>query len=750
MKLNIQLFAGSCSIGTITETTDINTNQSTFTIPATLTTSGSTYNNDNAYMTLQWRYSGGSSWTTISKKTFGIGQNSSKTKSWTLSLTHEDDGTLTDVQFRVQWYITSSTSGTSSTKTYSPTIIPRASDIDSITNGTTPYNPTIVWTPKNSSFRYKVEFLNSINHSTNLSYIIVPNQTTPYTYDSLEVNNNSYNNVDSITQTMTAILYTYKSDDIVNPIGTKTKTFTTTLNSNIKPTISISNLAEADETMQSLNWGIYVKGKSKLSYKINYSFPFPMPSSATLSSNTNGQNFDANASISEYTRTQTFTTNTLSIVGTNTITARATDSRTRYTDATPQTYTVVDYSNPTVSTAQVERCDENGNVTADGIYIKISYGASISSCSGNNTPYATYKVGYRIQNTEDYTYVPLTTNVNSYSASGILFTDGIKSANSSGIKVEISPDYTYDIQFYVEDVFTESTNVQSLDTGFDLMNFNASGKAMAIGKVSEAGANENLFEVALPTKFTEYVKDELVVESIRSKNMFDKNSAINGYYYTATGTGTSGNWYIEKIEVKSSTNYYLSGNNYSNTTARIVLIDSSNNIIQNVGGYSEVHLITTTSSTKYIGLSIADYDGTGDMNTLQLEEGSIATNYSTYQHFEISNWVDKSSEITINNNNIQTNRTKLFVNENLRLVFLQVFYTATVSSTVSKPIQYPYMYKPAFLSSDQLWFTMSPSNGGANTCRGTIKYDTTNGTYIDIFTVSNSVAAPFGNIVYPY
>ena len=151
MKLNIQLFAGSVSIGTITETTDINTNQSTFSIPATMTTSGQTFNNDDAYMTLQWRYSGGS-WTTISKKTFGISTNSSKTKSWSLTLTHEDDGTLPDIQFRVKWYITSSTNGTTGAKTYSPTTIPRASEIDSATSGTTRYYPTIICFIKDFGF----------------------------------------------------------------------------------------------------------------------------------------------------------------------------------------------------------------------------------------------------------------------------------------------------------------------------------------------------------------------------------------------------------------------------------------------------------------------------------------------------------------------------------------------------------------------------------------------------------------------
>lgn len=496
MKLNIQLFAGSVSIGTITETTDINTNQSTFSIPATMTTSGQTFNNDDAYMTLQWRYSGGS-WTTISKKTFGISTNSSKTKSWSLTLTHEDDGTLPDIQFRVKWYITSSTNGTTGAKTYSPTTIPRASEIDSATSGTTRYYPTIIWTPKSYTFMYRLTYKYGDTIIAKTDYIS-PHQTTPYTFNEIPIPSNVFRNVNSQTMTITAILETFQVD--FSLVGQATKTFTVTLNSDVKPTINIRNVREADSTMQNLNWRdannnfIYIQNHSKLLiyYSTNYN-ELQAPSVATTI-NANSQTFNSQGYVSS-----TFETNALTTSGSKTINATATDSRGR-SATTSTTYNVVAYSNPTIITAQVERCDANGNVSKDGLYCKISYGASISSCLGKNTPYAVYKVGYRIQDTGDYTYITLGTNADSKSLSGVLFTDGIKSASSSGTKVEFDTDYTWDIQFYVEDAFTEYTNKQSLDTGFDLLNFNASGKAMAIGKVSEAGANEELLEVALLTK----------------------------------------------------------------------------------------------------------------------------------------------------------------------------------------------------------------------------------------------------------
>ena len=137
-------------------------------------------------------------------------------------------------------------------------------------------------------------------------------------------------------------------------------------------------------------------------------------------------------------------------------------------------------------------------------------------------------------------------------------------------------------------------------------------------------------------------------------------------------------------------------------------------------------------------------------DTFNTMQDNIENAINTKQDI-ITGWVDKTSEITINDNNINTNRTKLYVNETLRLVFLQVFYTGNISSTtLAKPIQFPITYKPTFASTDQIWFVMGTSNGGSNNCRATIKYDNTNGTYIDILMLSGTINSPYGNIMYVY
>ncbi len=131
--------------------------------------------------------------------------------------------------------------------------------------------------------------------------------------------------------------------------------------------------------------------------------------------------------------------------------------------------------------------------------------------------------------------------------------------------------------------------------------------------------------------------------------LFDKDNVTEGYYYGSNGSlATSTNWCIEEIEVQPNSNYYLSGNNYNNTSAKIVLLDANKGFISVVGDYYNTHLITTTTQTHYIGLSIADYNGTGDMDTIKLAKGNQATPWSPYGMGSITekiineNWLDEN------------------------------------------------------------------------------------------------------------
>ena len=131
------------------------------------------------------------------------------------------------------------------------------------------------------------------------------------------------------------------------------------------------------------------------------------------------------------------------------------------------------------------------------------------------------------------------------------------------------------------------------------------------------------------TEYEPYTGNSQLI-SLGVENLFDKSNIETGKYYKTSAIDTSSNWAISQVKVQPNTNYYLSGNNYNNNTAKIVLLDSSKNILSSVGGYYNTHLITTSSTTAYIGLSISMYEGVDDLNTIQLEKGSKANSYSEY------------------------------------------------------------------------------------------------------------------------
>lgn len=258
------------------------------------------------------------------------------------------------------------------------------------------------------------------------------------------------------------------------------KTCTTVLyvpdNNETKPTVSISYV-EADSMMKSKNWGIFVQSKSKLAVTLTGAGKY----GASVS--------NYNATVNGETKgSSSFTTNYLNSSGNQTINATVKDSRGFTSNNSSSTYNVVPYSNPTITTATALRTDADGNENDEGTYLKYTFIASVSSVSNKNS--AVYKIGYKKTTDNYYTYVTIADSGYSLSKENQIL-DGVTLDTSS----------SYDIIFEVIDAFTNTTIGRPITSGFDLLNFNANGKAMAIGKVSEAGANEKLLEIELPTKY---------------------------------------------------------------------------------------------------------------------------------------------------------------------------------------------------------------------------------------------------------
>lgn len=550
MKLNIQLFASgtitgtsTCSIGRIqilwnSVAGDSVANSSEVTATVQVKRS-------NAYETTG-TFSGsvsinGSS-KSISKK-FSPLSNSWKTVgTYTLTVPHNADGTKT---CNIQTTLTQT--GTSMAGTYTANADVQ---LDTILRESTPTlssssvdmgsSVTIYTNRQSSSFTHTIRYAFGGDSGTIATNVGDNTSWTP----SINLANQIPNSTSG-----TGVIYcdTYSGGTL---IGTKSVNITLNVPSAVIPSVSIGTLSEANATMISLNWGIYVQSKSQLSIPITASGSYSSTISG-ITSTTNGGSYNG-ASV---------TTTTLGTSGTNTITTTATDSRGRQ-NSTSTTYSVVAYSNPSITTAECIRVNSSNVADDDGTYLSYKFVGSISSVSNHNS--ATFRIGYRVKDSNTaFTYKTISTSYTVNVTSFTRITDWTI-ANTSA----------YEVVFEAIDTFNTSSNPirksTIIPTGFDLMNFNPSGKAMAIGKVSAATGNNKLLEVAMDTKI-------------------DGNTTINGNE-TINGSVTANG----QLSVQANTYSGIvvtAGNSYDECSVRYYGKDNGNTVGYvagvNVGGIGD-------------------------------------------------------------------------------------------------------------------------------------------------------------------
>lgn len=394
-------------------------------------------------------------------------------------ITHNADGSKTvTISGKVGGPSGTSISGVSSSGSGSANLgtIQTSSSIISVTNGTTPYKPSVVFKPTSSSFKFKIKYsYGSWSYTTDF---ISPSSTNNYTYNGYTINSEDIAQYMSASSAnFTASLTTYDSNN--NQIGTvSTKQFTVTLNESYKPSVSIGEVSDIAGIIPS-SWGILVQGKSKLSFSI----------SATASEGSTIKSYSTDVAGVKY---QTQNVETDFILSSGKITTTVTDSRGR-TGSSSKDYVVYPYSEPIITVANVDRCDENGNITDKGNYLKYSFSSNISPCANKNS--ATYSLGYKLSTSDTYTYVNISNDVNDLLLSGVIF----------------DPELEYNIQFKVIDSLNSvKTTTLNLGTPFRLVHYNKNKKAIAIGKSSKAGSNEKLLEIALPLSFEEESKNSVL------------------------------------------------------------------------------------------------------------------------------------------------------------------------------------------------------------------------------------------------
>lgn len=254
------------------------------------------------------------------------------------------------------------------------------------------------------------------------------------------------------------LLETYNSEGVL--VGAVSADFTATVPDDITPVIN-----EIICTGQAFHdW--MVQGKSQLGVEVD--------ASGTYGSTIVGYKITANGGTYIYNKCSA---GLLQTPGTHEVTAEVTDSRGRTATATT-TYYVVEYAAPTIY-LKASRCDASLVPDDEGEYIDIRVSASISPI--NNVNQRKFVLEYKAHNDADYTLIEEYTADFAYSP---LFFKPFAA----------DPDNAYTVRLTATDIYTTVTYTVEVPTAFTLMDFNASGKGLAIGKVSEQDA----FECALP------------------------------------------------------------------------------------------------------------------------------------------------------------------------------------------------------------------------------------------------------------
>lgn len=323
--------------------------------------------------------------------------------SGTATVNHKDDGTKSIV-IGAEGSIPSTTlSYTSCSGSAKLDAIPRSSTISSVSIKYLGTNCEIKWTPKSTSFRYKVQFdFDSWSYS---SETIHPNKTSQYTYTyKLPLDIANHMTMYATTGTMRITLTTYSDSNATKKIGYNFKDYNVWIPDNelTKPSVSIT--LEALNSIGSEFEGLYIQGFSK----VKASFAAEGKYGADISSYSLtmlGKSYNTSPYQSDYLTTS----------GKITVTGKATDSR-GFSNTNEQEITVISYDKPKILPASGEsaivcaRCDSAGNLSESGTYLRVKAGRSYSPVMSGSTQknFCSLQLRYKTENASDYSsYVTL-------------------------------------------------------------------------------------------------------------------------------------------------------------------------------------------------------------------------------------------------------------------------------------------------------------------------------------------------------
>lgn len=440
----------------ITYTQSVANNQTTFTVKYYLiNTNSATY-----FTSVGW--SGNTAGTARSGSVSMSGSGTKTLGSWTVTKTHNADGTLSTAArtFSISLSATG-TSGVGGPTSNSVTLtIPNIARKSIF--GASSYSVTIDGTNTlavgvtrySTSFTHKVKYTLGTRNYTTASFNTSVSYAIPAAW------------IDQIpsaaSRSGTLTLYTYSGTTL---IGSVTKSFTASVPASVLPSITSVTITDVGEVPS--GWSKWVQSKSTARVTAN---GVSAGTGATVSS--------VSVKVGNWTKTGNPVDFPLSGSGDMEFVATVTDSRGR--KATKSiTITVLEYEPPVIDNSLIVRGLWNKVPNDDGTYGLYQIDYSIYSLGGSNADNATIQ----------WREVGTTT----WSAARNVINGVIDVFGGGGI----STDKTYDILVTASDSFGSATYTTILNTAFTTMDFLYGGKGVALGKVAE---EEDLFEVAFRTR----------------------------------------------------------------------------------------------------------------------------------------------------------------------------------------------------------------------------------------------------------
>ena len=387
----------------------------------------------------------------------------------TTTITHNEDGTKSfSVKVEAGIYMWAiNCSGESS---FTLDTIARASSISAASNITLGNSCSVSWIPSSALFRYKLKFvLGSWNYTTGYIY---PNSTSYFTYADYTIPVDvSAELPNATTGTMTVYLYSYNGSSQIG--STASRTFTVTVPSSVKPTVTSVTATLVNSNTVINSWGIAVAGYTRVR----------VTATASGAQNSTIKSFTLSGAYNQTMDGATFsyTGSAITSSGSKTFTVKAKDSRGRVSSSqSASSITFYAYSNPRVTSFTATRDSAN----SQNIVVKGNW--SYSSVNSRNS--ATAKLYYKRQNDSSWT----------------LYGDITSSKNTNLTLSGATFDNTYSYNFKLE--VTDSIGNSSLEESFVptisvLLDFRAGGNGLGIGKIAESDS----LEIALETVFMDDV-----------------------------------------------------------------------------------------------------------------------------------------------------------------------------------------------------------------------------------------------------